>query len=422
MIPLLIGQALGLVALALAGLVMAKLTGIDRTLSCLGVGFLGGMLLAPLGLDTGIRAGNVQDLVFYLFLPPLLFQAAWHMSSGLLRRWIVPILIFATLGVGISLTIAAALIHTGIDHAGFPWMAALLTGAILAATDPVSVVNLLRTENAPEDIATLVEGESLLNDAAAAVLFMTILMLATSNSELQASAVFGALAIHVLGAMLVGITFGLVAAIMVLLLKSSSIANLILVASAFGSFYVSGELLGLSGIITVVTTALVARPGLRKFEQAFLQDTDVTWNWLGDTFIALVFTLMGLLIVPAMFVDQWLAILIAIVAALLARAATVYICAPLSSLLMRHRQLPARWKPLLVWGGLRGAIAIALVLTLPTQLDYWYTVQSMVFGVVLFNLLVQGTTCRPLVRRLSTSAGEAESAAEQRPATASTVP
>jgi len=223
----------------------------------------------------------------------------------------------------------------------------------------------------------------------------------TGSSEAPATAIFGALTIHVLGAILAGITFGLVAAILVLLLKSSAIANLILVASAFGSFYVAEELLGLSGIITVLTTALVARPGLRNFEQQFLRDTNATWHWLGDTFIALLFTLMGLLIVPDMFVDQWLAMLIAIVAALLSRAATVYSCAPLSSLLMRHRQLPAAWKPLLLWGGLRGAIAIALVLTLPTQLDYWYTVQSMVFAVVLFNLLVQGTTCRPLVRRLN---------------------
>jgi len=401
MIPLVTGQALALLTLALAGLVVAKLTAVEKTLSCLGVGFLAGLLVAPLGLDTGIRAGNVQDLVFYLFLPPLLFQAAWHLSPAQLRRWVVPIVIFATLGVGISVAVSAVLLYAGINHPEFPWLAAMLTGAILAATDPISVVNLLRTEKASEDITTLVEGESLLNDAAAAVLFTTLLMLATGSSEAPATAIFGALTIHVLGAILAGITFGLVAAILVLLLKSSAIANLILVASAFGSFYVAEELLGLSGIITVVTTALVARPGLRNFEQQFLRDTNATWHWLGDTFIALLFTLMGLLIVPDMFVDQWLAMLIAIVAALLSRAATVYSCAPLSSLLMRHRQLPAAWKPLLLWGGLRGAIAIALVLTLPTQLDYWYTVQSMVFAVVLFNLLVQGTTCRPLVRRLN---------------------
>lgn len=401
MIPLVTGQALSLITLALVGLILAKLTRIDKTLCCLGAGFVAGLLVAPLGLDTGIRAGNVQDLVFYLLLPPLLFQAAWHISPAMLRRWVVPILFFATLGVAISVIVSAGLMYVGVNHPGFPWIAALLTGAILAATDPISVVNLLRTEKAPEDIATLVEGESLLNDAAAAVLYTAVLGLAVSHgSDTDSLPVMGALAIHIVGGIIAGITFGLITAILVLFLKSSVLANLILVVSAFGSFYVAQELLGLSGIITVVITALVARSGLRNFEQRFLQDTDITWDWLGDTFIALVFTLMGLVIVPAMFIDQWLAIVIAIISALVARAATVYSCAPLSSLLMRHRKIPANWKPLLVWGGLRGAIAIALVLTLPVQLPYWYTVQSMVFGVVLFNLLVQGTTCRPLVRRL----------------------
>lgn len=402
MIPQVTGQALALVTLALAGLMLARLTRIDKTLCCLGGGFVAGLLVAPLGLDTGIRAGNVQGLVFYLLLPPLLFQAAWHISPAMLRRWVVPILIFATLGVAITVAVSAGLIYAGVNHSGFPWIAALLTGAILAATDPISVVNLLRTEKAPEDIATLVEGESLLNDAAAAVLFTATLGLATSNSsEMPSLAVVGALAIHIVGGIVAGIAFGLIAAILVLFFKSSVLANLILVVSAFGSFYVAQELLGLSGIITVVITALVARSGLRNFEQQFLQDTNVTWDWLGDTFIALVFTLMGLVIVPAMFIDQWLAIVIAIISALVARAATVYSCAPLSSLLMRHRNIPPNWNPLLIWGGLRGAIAIALVLTLPVELPYWYTVQSMVFGVVLFNLLIQGTTCRPLVRRLS---------------------
>ena len=87
----------------------------------------------------------------------------------------MPILVFATLGVAISVAVSAGLMYAGIDHPGFPWLAALLAGAILAATDPISVVNLLRSEQAPEDIATLVEGESLLNDAAAAVLYAAIL-------------------------------------------------------------------------------------------------------------------------------------------------------------------------------------------------------------------------------------------------------
>jgi CPA1 family monovalent cation:H+ antiporter len=401
MIPQLIGQALTLIAIALFGLILAKLTRIDKTICCLGSGFVAGLLVAPLGFDTGIRAGMVQDLVFYLFLPPLIFQAAWHISPNMLRRWAIPIVIFSTMGVAMSVVVSGVLIYLGINHPGFPWIAALLTATMLAATDPVSVVNLLRTEKAPEDVAMLVEGESLFNDAVAVLLFTVILSLALSNnSETPEIQIISVLAFHILGGILAGITFGLIVAILVLFLKSSVIANLLLVVSAFGGFYIAQEFLGVPGIITVAITALVTRSALRNFEKRFLQDTENTWDWLGDTFIALIFVLMGIVIVPSMFIDQWLAILIAIVAALFGRAATVYICAPLSSLLMRHRSIPANWNPLLVWGGIRGAIAIALVLSLPLQLEYWYTVQSMVFGVVLFNLLIQGTTCRPFIRRL----------------------
>ncbi len=402
MISQLTGQGLALVGLAILGLILSRLIRIEKTLCCLGVGFVAGLLVGPLGLDTGIRAGSVQDLVFYLLLPPLLFQAAWHIAPSMLRRWLIPIVTFATLGVAISVAVVAGLIFLAIDHSGFPWYAALLTGAILSATDPVSVVNLLRAENAPEDIATLVEGESIFNDATAAVLFTVFLGFAINGAnEFSSAEIAGNILTHILGGMMVGLMLGLVTAVLILFLKSSVIANLILVASAFGSFYISAELLGLSGIVSVVSTALVARSVLRELEQQFLHEAEVTWSWLGETFIALIFTLMGLVIVPSMFLDQWLAIAIAIVAALLARAATVYSCSSLSSLLMRHHTIPGSWNPVLVWGGLRGAIAVALVLTLPVQLGYWYTIQSMVFGVVLFNLLAQGTTCRSLVRKLN---------------------
>ena len=401
MIPALAGQALLLVTLSLTGLILARLIPVEKTLCCLASGFVAGLLVGPLGIDTGIRAGNVQDLVFYVLLPPLLFQAAWHTSPTMLRRWAVPIILYATLGVVLSVAILAVLLYAGINHPGFPWIAALLAGAILSATDPVSVVHLLREEKAPEDIATLVEGESLLNDAVAAVLFTLFLGIATTGDSPDSHwSLLGPFALHIIGGVVAGLTFGLITSIIIMFLKSSTLANLILVLSAFGSFYIAQHLLDLSGIVTVVVTGLTARSGLRNFEQQFLQDTQITWQWLGDTFIALIFTLMGLVIVPEMFLDQWLAIVIAIIAALFARTVTVYSCSPLSSLLMRRRQIPGNWNLLLIWGGLRGTIAIALVLPLPTQLGYWYTLQSMIFGVVLFNLLVQGTTCRPLIQRL----------------------
>jgi CPA1 family monovalent cation:H+ antiporter len=115
---------------------------------------------------------------------------------------------------------------------------------------------------------------------------------------------------------------------------------------------------------------------------------------------------MGLVITTGMFADMWLAMLVAIVAALLARGVAVGACGLLTRPLASR--IPGGWQLLLFWGGLRGAIAVALVLALPLELDYWYTVQSMVFGVVLFSLLVQGTTNGWLIARYAGTASTAQ--------------
>ena len=125
----------------------------------------------------------------------------------------------------------------------------------------------------------------------------------------------------------------------------------------------------------------------------------VTWEWLGSFFNALIFVLMGLVITFEMFTEQWLAIAIAIPASLIARALTVFICGAMTRPL--PRPVPMGWQYILVWGGLRGAIAVVLVLSLPLSLPYWWTVQSMVFGVVLFSLLVQGPTMGGLIQKHS---------------------
>ncbi len=125
----------------------------------------------------------------------------------------------------------------------------------------------------------------------------------------------------------------------------------------------------------------------------------VTWDWLGLLLNTMLFALMGLAITFEMFREQWLAMLIAIAAALTARFVSVYFCALLTRL--TSRPISMDWSLVLAWGGLRGTIAIALVLSLPVSLGYWWTVQSMVFGVVLFTLLVQGPTTGHLIRRIS---------------------
>ncbi len=402
MVVTLTGQVLAVSGLAILGLLLNRATKLELTLACLLCGFLAGLGVEYVGFDTGIRAHNLREIVFFIILPILIFEAAWHIKPSLLKRWLPPVLLLATLGVLISCYVTAGLVLLGIGHPeGFPWMAALLTGAILAATDPIAVISQLRSQNAPEDLTTLVEGESLFNDATAVVLFTLFLTMATQSAGMQETGFMAFFAMVFFGGVLVGLLCGLVSAAIALLLANSAATVLVLVFTAFGSFYIAEHLFHVSGIMAVMVSALVVRWRLSEVEDTVAQGVGITWDWLGLLFNSILFVIMGLVITVDMFREQWLAMLIAIGAALLARASAVGVCGLLTTPL-RHN-ISLGWQLLLFWGGLRGAIAVALVLSLPLELPYWYTIQSMVFGVVLFSLLVQGTTNKVLIQKFGGS-------------------
>lgn len=392
------GQVLAISGLAIAGLLAQRLLRIELTLACLLVGFLAGLGLQFTGFDTGIRASNLHELVFFVILPVLIFEAAWELKPGLLKKWLLPILLMATLGVLLCTFITAGLIYLGIGYAeGFPWMAALLTGSILAATDPVAVIAQLRSAKVAGDLTTIFEGESLFNDATAVVLFSIVIGLAT-NSVDAGDSYFAFFSLVAVGGLVFGTIAGLLVSAVVLLVGSPAANRFILVFSAFASFFVAEHVLYVSGILAVMMTAIVCRFTLREVEATVAEGIAGTWEWLGIYFNSILFAIMGLVTTLAMFRDQWLAMLVAIAAAIIARVVAVGV----SCLCARPISTPISfaWQGLLVWGGLRGAIAIALVLSLPSSLPYWWTIQSMVFGVVLFSLLVQGTTNPYLIARV----------------------
>ena len=392
-----IGQVLALASLTVVGLLVNRFTRIDLTLACLLTGFLTGLALGYVDFDTGIRAHNLHEIVFFIILPVLIFEAAWHLKPALLKHWLLPVLLLATIGVLISTFVTAGLVYIGIGHPGaFPWLAALLTGAILAATDPIAVMSQLRSSNAPEDLATLFEGESLFNDASAVVLFLIVIAIATQAEHGQTGylSFFGMVFV---GGIVVGLVAGLLTAAIIRLIGRPEASRFILVFSAFISFYAAEHLLHVSGIMAVMMAAIVAKFALKEVENTIAHGIKETWEWLGLFLNNLLFVIMGLVITVSMFTEQWLAMLIAIVATFIARVIAVVGVSLVSGSL--GRPVPWGWQILLVWGGLRGAIAIALVLSLPTSLPYWWLIQSMVFGVVMFSLLVQGTTNKFLIER-----------------------
>lgn len=392
------GQVLALVGVVIVAALIRRASRLETSLSCVLAGFLAGLLVSRTGFDTGIRFHNLQDIVFFLILPVLIFEASWHIKPALLKRWLLPALLLATIGVVVSCLVTAVLAYLGMGHPeGFPWIAALLTGAILAATDPVSVIDRLKAERASEDLKTLVEGESLFNDATAIVLFSLVLGIALEPTQSLGGHFFSHFTLVFLGGIVTGIVAGLVSTIVALFLGRPATTTFVLLFTAFGTFYLAEHILKVSGIMAVMFAALVTRYALAEVEDTVANGLGSTWDWLGEVLNCILFVIMGLVITLDMFQSHWLAMLIAIIAALAGRAGAVATCGLLTRPLF-HR-LTWESQALLFWGGLRGAIALALVLSLPLELPWWYTVQSMVFGVVLFGLLVQGTTVGRLIRK-----------------------
>lgn len=380
--------------------VVASYTRLPLAIILIFSGFTFSLFIEQLGVDTGIRAHNFQDLIFFIFLPALIFEAAYNIDQRLLIQQLRPILILAVLGLLVSTLLTAVSVYYAIGY-GFPFVAALLTGALLSATDPVAVINQLKQLAAPKDLATLVEGESLFNDATAIVLFSILLSLATSStaSVTAYDAILKFLLIF-LGGAITGIVSGLLAIAISKLLNNFASIAFISLLTAYGSFYIAEHLLHVSGVMAVLLAALLFGKHQQNLNnRALMEGVAQVWEFMAYFFNTLIFIVMGIVITVEMFTQRWLAMLIAIAAVLLARFASVYISAGLSKHIFR-KPIQDSYKPVLVWGGLRGAIAIALVLSLPVELEFWWTIQSMTFGVVLFTLLVQAPTNKWLLKKL----------------------
>jgi CPA1 family monovalent cation:H+ antiporter len=385
----------GLLVLAIVLQPLARRLHIPHSALLVIAGFLASELVVRAGLDTGVRAGNFHDLVFFVFLPVLIFESAYNIDVRLLLRNLLPVLFLAIPLMLLSALITAALVYAGIAHpGGFPWIAALLTGALLSATDPVAVVALFREMGVSGRLGLLLEGESLFNDATAIVLFGVFLAVATgsggpmtwTDAAWHFSRVF-------FGGMLAGGVTGFIMAAVMKFLRDPVTRAVATVITAYLAFAIAESLLHVSGVMAVLVAGLVL--GRNRENESFVQELWEFNAWIAN---ALVFLLVGVTVTTDMFTERWLAMLIGIAGVISARAIGIFTCVPLLSRVLPVEAIPRPYQVIMFWGGLRGAVTLALALSLPTSLDYWWTIQSIAFGVVLFTLFIQATTTGPLIR------------------------
>ena len=331
------------------------------------------------------------DLILGIFVPPLIFEAAFHLPLGELRRNIVQILILAIVGVLLTTFLVGGIVYLG---AGIALANAIIFGAIISATDPVAVIALFRTLSVPRRLQTLLEGESLFNDGTAIVVFnIAVAAAITGDFDLRAG-ISNFLASAGIG-LAIGFVLGLLASFLISRIDDHLIETAITFVLAYGAFIVA-ETFHVSGVLAVVAAGLInGNIGPRGMSSTTRLVVFNFWEFLSFLVNSFVFLLIGLVVDWPLLVRNWQAILWGILAALLSRLIVVY------GLFPRAKTIPHKWKHILYWGGLRGAISLALVLGLPNTLGLEASGQllGMVFGVVLFTLLIQGTTMNWLVQR-----------------------
>lgn len=337
---------------------------------------------------------NVQvprNLILGLLVPPLIFEAAFDLNINDLRRNLAPIMAWAIPGVVLTMLLVGGVVSWGTK---LPITLALVFGALVAATDPVAVIALFSTIGVPKRLQVLLEGESLFNDGTAIVIFGLVTTVAITGEFSLINGILDFLRIAG-GGFVIGIILGALISQMIGRIDDHLIETTLTTVLAFGSYLVAEEIFHVSGVLAVVAAGLVnGNIGPRGMSPTTRIVVFNFWEYVGFIANSFAFLLIGLQIDLPVLLIYWQPIITAILAVLVARAVVIY------GLAWIGRDIPLRWQHVLYWGGLRGAISLALALGLPTVLAGREQLQVMAFGVVVFTLLVQGFSMGSLVRRM----------------------
>ncbi len=392
-------RALGLLGMAILVALAARRLRLPYTVGLV----LAGAALAGFRVDAGLAL--THDLIFDVILPPLLFEAALNLRWKELRRDLFPVLTLAIVGVVVS----AAVVAWGLVRwLVWPTETALAFGALIAATDPISVIALLRQSRVTGRLSLLIESESLFNDGAATVLFTLVLVWAAHSGSgvgaLEAARIFAETAG---GGLVTGILVGLAAVLVAGTSDDHLVETALTVLAAFGSFVLAEHFHGSGVLATVAAGIVMGNLGVLMPKSGFGLSlsahgrTLVLEFWEFAAFLAnsLVFLLIGSATALVDFNREgWRALAIAVGLTLAGRALAVY---PICLAFSRSRwAIPLNEQHLLWWGGLRGALALALALALPPDVPRRDDILIVAFAVVAFSVIVQGLTAPFALRAL----------------------
>ncbi len=384
-----------LFVIASAVSVVARRVNLPYTIALMAVGLLLGSLnlLNPPHLT--------QELLYSIFLPPLVFEAAIHLRASELFKNIWLVVTLAVPGVVIAALVTATVMVPMSAHFSqivpISWPVGILFGAAVAATDPVAVGAIFKKLGAPRRLLLLIESESLLNDGTSIVAFIIAVQFIQGALGSPQDAVIDFFRIVGLG-ILVGSIVGIVSDALMRRIDDAMVVITITTVAAFGSFLMA-EHLGVSGVMSCVAAGLIC--GERSFYSGAIFpsiriSTETFWEYVAFAMNSLIFLLMGFAIDIGMLLRLWPLILIAYVAVLAARFLVV--SGTWAIFYSSRHRLPYRWSIILGWGGLRGALSMVLALSIPDSLPFKEMIVTLVFGVVLISIFFQGLTMTWLMR------------------------
>ena len=363
------------------------------------------MVLAGLGL-TFLRLGPDEvpfelepELIFLIFLPGLLFEASYHINLAQLRQNLRPILLLAIPGILLSTAVVGALLFVGLE---IDLTEALLFGVLISATDPIAVVAQFKELGVDKRLGTIVEGESLFNDGVAIVLFSLLSTLVVGFGEVTVQGAVVEFFVTMAGGAVLGLVAGFLFGELMGRTRDPLINIALTAILAYGLYFFVEETLHelVSPIVAVVVAGIVVGNYSTRGRTSPTSSHMIVTFWEFAAFLinSAVFLLIGLRVEITALVDNLQPMLLTILAVVIARAVVVYSLRWLIN--RRPPQISLAWAHVMVWGGMRGAVTIALVLSLPFAVLNRNLFITMAFGYVVFSVVGQGLTLAPLLGRL----------------------
>ncbi|MFH2019915.1 MAG: Na+/H+ antiporter [archaeon] len=336
-----------------------------------------------------------KEMIFFFFLPPLLFEGAIHFDANHLKENLKVIGSLAFFGIIITTAVIGLIVN---HFLGIPLLYALLFGAIIAPTDPISVLALFKKLGVDKKLSVIVEGESIFNDGTGIVMFIIILGLIETGTFSLTGTIQEFIVVS-LGGLAVGLIIGYFAYQFCRSIEDNTIEVLITLILAYASFIIAEHFFHVSGVMAVVAGGMLMGNTGKRLAMGPSVRIAINSFWEIVAFIinSLIFILIGLQIPIVTLVNYWYYILIGILAVIAARSVAVY--GILFILNLSKSKLDKKWFHIINWGGIHGSVPVALILGLPAIL-YKEEISAMVYGGVLFSLVVQGFTMAPIINSL----------------------